>query len=331
MQIPQSGEISVSVFESIKINDDIGIFSGNSNDITYQWLFIGSLIDSPKDENLIVNFSNARTAEVKNKYDSEYVQEFSFSTNELLGGNPTLSVYFAYPWNVDSVEVYHNDIIIGTAALENSPNAIITFIPQEYKGLFYFVGKIDEAQEIEAPQTNEAFEPPPKQNVIQDDYLTDPTPEGRPVPVEPEDAVINQERRLTAALSIRCDTILDNMEKFNMDKISVLPPDGIIMNTRTVVFYEGESVFNVLQREVRAAGIHMEFQWTPIYNSVYIQGINNIYEFDCGELSGWMYKVNGWFPNYGASRYVLEQGDIIELVYTCDLGRDVGGFYAVGE
>ena len=43
-----------------------------------------------------------------------------------------------------------------------------------------------------------------------------------------------------------------------------------------------------------------------------------------------MYKVNGWFPNYGCSRYELKQGDVLEVVYTCDLGRDVGGEYASG-
>ena len=75
----------------------------------------------------------------------------------------------------------------------------------------------------------------------------------------------------------------------------------------------------------------MEFENTPIYNSAYIEDINNLYEFDCGELSGWMYKVNDWFPNYGVSRYKLEQGDLVEFVYTCDFGRDVGGHYAVGD
>ena len=45
---------------------------------------------------------------------------------------------------------------------------------------------------------------------------------------------------------------------------------------------------------------------------------------------GWMYKVNGWFPNYGCSRYQLKEGDTIEWVYTCDLGVDVGGFYSTG-
>ncbi len=72
----------------------------------------------------------------------------------------------------------------------------------------------------------------------------------------------------------------------------------------------------------------MEFEDTPIYNSAYIEGIANLYEFDCGELSGWMYKVNGWFPNYGCSRYQLKAGDKVEWVYTCDLGVDVRGYYA---
>ena len=45
----------------------------------------------------------------------------------------------------------------------------------------------------------------------------------------------------------------------------------------------------------------MEFENTPMYNSAYIEGIHNLYELDCGERSGWMYKVNDWFPNYGCA------------------------------
>ncbi len=71
----------------------------------------------------------------------------------------------------------------------------------------------------------------------------------------------------------------------------------------------------------------MEFTRTPIYNSTYIEGIHNLYEFDGGELSGWMYRVNGTFPNRGASAYRLTDGDQVEWVYTLDLGRDVGGDY----
>jgi hypothetical protein len=69
---------------------------------------------------------------------------------------------------------------------------------------------------------------------------------------------------------------------------------------------------------------------TPIYRAAYVEAIQNLYEFDCGELSGWMYRVNGVFPNYGCSRYTLKAGDVVEWLYTCDLGRDIGGEYAAG-
>lgn len=162
-----------------------------------------------------------------------------------------------------------------------------------------------------------------------DKYLTEPVPEGKPVPVEPDNSVIT-DRKLTCTLSVRCDTILDNIKSLDPEKIELVPADGVIFSAQKVDFYEGESVFNVLLREMKKNKIHMEFVNTPIYNSAYIEGINNLYEFDCGELSGWMYKVNGWFPNYGSSRYQLKDGDVVEWVYTCDLGRDVGGYYSTG-
>lgn len=160
----------------------------------------------------------------------------------------------------------------------------------------------------------------------QDKYQTEPTSEGKPAPIEPENAVIS-DKQLTCTMSIRCDTVLNNTAWLDAEKVELVPKDGVIYAEQTVTFYEGESVFNLLVREMKRNKIHMEFENTPIYNSAYIEGIGNLYEFDCGELSGWMYKVNDWFPNYGCSRYQLREGDKVEWVYTCDLGRDVGGYY----
>ncbi len=162
-----------------------------------------------------------------------------------------------------------------------------------------------------------------------DQYQTDPVPEGKPLPVEPQDAVFS-DTVYTCTLSVRCDTILDNMDWLNPEKVELVPEDGVIFPSTQVTFYEGENVFNVLQREMKKAKIHMEFSDTPMYNSAYIEGINNLYEFDCGEQSGWMYSVNGWFPNYGCSRYQLKDGDVVEWVYTCTLGKDVDGSRAIG-
>ena len=135
-------------------------------------------------------------------------------------------------------------------------------------------------------------------------------------------------KELTCTISISCSTILSNMDKCEESKKEWVPDNGVILSATTVTFTEGESVYDVLQRVCRDNGIQMESSRSPEYNSAYVEGINNIYEFNVGSGSGWMYKVNGWFPNYGCSGYTLSQGDVICWVYTCDLGDDVGGGYA---
>lgn len=129
----------------------------------------------------------------------------------------------------------------------------------------------------------------------------------------------------TCTLSISCATILANLEDLDPDKTGLVPADGWILAPTTVTFSEGESVLDVLRRVCRAQAIHMEYTETPAYGSAYLEGLGNLYELDCGPLSGWMYSVNGWFPNYGCSRYALQDGDVVCWVYTCDLGQDVGG------
>ncbi len=131
--------------------------------------------------------------------------------------------------------------------------------------------------------------------------------------------------KLTCTITIRCDTILNNMDNLDPAKAPYVPDDGVILREVTVEFEEGETVFDVLNRVCRQYNIPIEYSWTPMYDSYYIEGINNLYEFDCGSESGWMYKVNGWFPNYGCSGYYLTGGEKIFWCYTCNgLGEDVG-------
>ncbi len=137
------------------------------------------------------------------------------------------------------------------------------------------------------------------------------------------DANETNENITECLLSVRCDTILNNMDKLNKEKKSLVPKDGIIFEQTKVVFYAGESAFNVLSRELKKNKIHIDFVNTPMYNTVYIRGISNLYEHDCGELSGWIYKVNGEVPGYGCSQYLLNDGDKIEFLYTCNLGKDI--------
>ncbi|MDR3289369.1 MAG: DUF4430 domain-containing protein [Peptococcaceae bacterium] len=199
--------------------------------------------------------------------------------------------------------------------------------PEDAETAGVFQPKTPEAPAQSATAPTTSAETPPDAELptepSPDKYLTDPVPSGKPLPIEPQEAVLGN-GAFTCTLSVRCDTILNNMKLLNKEKHELVPLDGVIFPATAVTFYEGESVFNILQREMKRAKIHLEFMNTPIYNSAYIEGLNNFYEFDVGELSGWMYKVNGWFPNYGCSRYQLQPGDVVEWVYTCDLGRDLG-------
>lgn len=129
----------------------------------------------------------------------------------------------------------------------------------------------------------------------------------------------------TCTIEIRCDTILNNMKDLTPGLDVYVPDNGTILAATTVSFTTGETVFDVLNRICNERNIQIEYSYTPLYGSYYIEGINHLYEFDCGQQSGWMYKVNGWFPNYGCSSYKLEGGETIVWAYTCKgLGTDIG-------
>lgn len=125
---------------------------------------------------------------------------------------------------------------------------------------------------------------------------------------------------LLCILSVECKTAIGKCS----EKQGILPSDGIIYKETQVAFNEGDTVFDVLRREMQNNKIHLEYSMTPVYDNAYIEGIGNLYEFDCGELSGWMFRVNGEFPGVGCSDVKVRNDDRIEFVYSCDMGRDVG-------
>lgn len=134
---------------------------------------------------------------------------------------------------------------------------------------------------------------------------------------------------LTCTLTIRCDTLLDQLDRLDAGKAALVPEDGVIFSQK-VTFTQGESVFDILQREMRQAKIPLEFSSTPLYNGAYIEGINNLYEMDAGPQSGWMYQVNGVYPGYSCSQHQLSDGDTVIWRYTLNRGRDIGGEGASG-
>lgn len=119
----------------------------------------------------------------------------------------------------------------------------------------------------------------------------------------------------TVTISIRCDTVKDK------DGLSV-PEDGVILKETEITVSAGDTVYDVLLQACKENNVHLETTGTQ--ETLYIEGINNIYEKDHGDLSGWMYFVNGASPSVGCGKYKLSDGDEIIWNYTCDLGADLG-------
>ncbi len=140
---------------------------------------------------------------------------------------------------------------------------------------------------------------------------------------------------VNCSIEIECKILLDNIEALNEGKQAFVPESGYILKKVNLSLPIGSTVFDALKYACqsyvcsdecefcKASGIQLEYVFTPGYNSEYIRGIHQLYEKDCGSRSGWMYSVNGTFPNYGCDKYTLKNGDKIKWSYTCDLGNDL--------
>ncbi|MCR4956885.1 MAG: DUF4430 domain-containing protein [Lachnospiraceae bacterium] len=136
-----------------------------------------------------------------------------------------------------------------------------------------------------------------------------------------------KKENVTVTLEIRCDTLSNHMDYLENESIKdYIPEDGEILAKTTYKGTTDNTVFDALNTLCRNNDIQIEYNYTPVYESYYVEGINYLYEFDAGSQSGWMYEVNGWYPNYGCSSYYLSDGDTIVWKYTCrGLGDDLKG------
>lgn len=350
IDIPENGIVEENVFRQIMQSNAVVIFSGECGDYRYEWTVFGSDIKEPKTLNLALDINESDTGLC-----------ISFQSDEDFGFSPVLSIYLNEQWKSQNATVYkvsgeektalcsasvtgENESILNFAVTDTLCNLVV--MPDELdadgEDGQKEDSKLDNSKndaKDEASKTGETVKVKGSNGERkisdgnasgQDKYKTDPVPKGKPMPVEPEDTTVDKRVKHTCTFSIECSTIFNNLDALNPDKLDAVPSNGVILSARKVTFYEGESVYDVLQRVCRENGIQMEASFTPIYNSAYVEGIHNLYEFDCGSGSGWMYRVNGWYPNYGCSRYQLQQGETVEWRYTCNLGEDIGGGYAVG-
>ena len=165
------------------------------------------------------------------------------------------------------------------------------------------------------PSNNEKPKPSNNEKPKPGNSSTKPKPENNQTITSPKP------KNKTVTIAISCKTAINN----GLNKkpgFSHLPSNGIILQNMKVEFNEGDTVFDILVKVTRKKGIHMEYRGSG--SNTYIEGINNLYEFDGGSNSGWMYSVNGVYPYFGVGAYKVKSSDVIKFNYTCNLGADLG-------
>lgn len=108
----------------------------------------------------------------------------------------------------------------------------------------------------------------------------------------------------------------------SVDKLTI--NKGYVVPSLSVELQANDTAWSVLKRTLDSRNIDYDYSWSGEFGSVYVESIAGDGEFDHGDGSGWMYNVNGQYPGYGASNYLLSAGDRIEWRYTKDLGVDLG-------
>lgn len=166
--------------------------------------------------------------------------------------------------------------------------------------------KQDEQKEEGTGKTEQPKQEETKPSAPEPEPTPTPTPTPTPEPgPEPEPAAA------TVSLYISCANAVGIQDG--------LPAGGAMLST-TVAISEGDTVMDVLKRACRDAGLAVSAGGSYVSS---IGGLSDRID-RAHPSSGWMYCVDGWFPNYGCNSYTLSGGESIEWLYTLDGGSDVG-------
>ena len=132
----------------------------------------------------------------------------------------------------------------------------------------------------------------------------------------------SEKETLCVTISISCEQIVGKADK------EYIPSDGMILKEESFVLPKGSTVYDCLVAAAKKHRIQIEndAQTGNSYENAYIKGINHIYEFDFGDMSGWTFLVNGEFSSVGCGQYVLSDSDKIEWIYSLTPASDVVNF-----
>ncbi|MCR4605179.1 MAG: DUF4430 domain-containing protein [Eubacterium sp.] len=124
----------------------------------------------------------------------------------------------------------------------------------------------------------------------------------------------NKSKEKTCNFTIECKRIVNRKDLWRDGLEEFIPAKGVFFSGKIKV-NKKQTVYDILKKICKENNILLDAKYTPLYETYYVAGIGNIYEFDCGAESGWKYSVNGKLPGVGCSRYTVSAGDNVVFFY----------------
>lgn len=125
------------------------------------------------------------------------------------------------------------------------------------------------------------------------------------VPPEPEP----EPETITVTISVLCDLAVGNP---SLNPGVSVPADGVMVSGLSLSLTPGQTAYDALKQ----TGLALDYSGSPSRKNVYLRGIGGLYEKDCGPASGWVFSLNGGYPNTSCSNVTLNDGDVVVFQFT---------------
>lgn len=138
--------------------------------------------------------------------------------------------------------------------------------------------------------------------------------------LQPGYAVVPEEAPVIPEEPVEPDTPKDDDDEITVE-VSIKAIDEYWMRNKDVTIDEDATVYDAFMEAIDDSDIEQEGAEDGYIESMTKDG-ETLGEFDEGENSGWLYKVNDYLPEVGMKQYKLDDGDEILFYYTEDWTED---------
>ena len=128
-----------------------------------------------------------------------------------------------------------------------------------------------------------------------------------------------------AALKVKVTVSFQAAVDAGYDNAKAISETGVLVDGVEIGLPEGATAYDAVKSACDAAK-------APVVKNgegeaLYIESVSSLSAGDCGDLSGWLFNINGKYGSEGINAAKVADGDAVNLLYTVNMGEDIGASF----